>query len=141
MIENFNNIYLFFLYLVFLGLVSVYCFRMWFAPLGVLKEFNIGKEGTYLVRVIGTFVFAFLFMGIYILFRPTGPTGAWIFFNILFLTGTAQTLYDTAFYLKFFDRDTGAKNSMTDVLIGVFFMVGSIVLIVGLSDKIYAFSY
>ena len=141
MIENFNNIYLFILYLVFLGLVSVYCFRMWFAPLGVLKEFNIGKEGTYLVRVIGTFVFAFLFMGIYILFRPSGPTGAWIFFNILFLTGTAQTLYDTAFYLKFFDRDTGAKNSMTDVLIGVFFMVGSIVLIVGLSDKIYAFSY
>ena len=141
MIENFNNIYLFILYLLFLGLVSVYCFRMWFAPLGVLKEFNIGKEGTYLVRVIGTFVFAFLFMGIYILFRPTGPTGAWIFFNILFLTGTAQTIYDTAFYLKFFDRDTGAKNSMTDVLIGVFFMVGSIVLIVGLSDKIYAFSY
>ena len=141
MIENFNNIYLFILYVAFLGLVSVYCFRMWFAPSGVLKEFNIGKEGTYLVRVIGTFVFAFLFMGIYILFRPTGPTGAWIFFNILFLTGAAQTLYDTAFYLKFFDRDTGAKNSMTDVLIGVFFMVGSIVLIVGLSDKIYAFSY
>ncbi len=80
-------------------------------------------------------------MGIYILLRPTGPMGAWIFFNILFLTGTEQTLYDTAFYLKFFDKDTGAKNSFADVLIGVLLMVGSIVLIVGLSDKIYAFSY
>jgi len=113
---------------------------MWFSPLGVLKEFNIGKEGTYLVRVIGTFVFAFLFMGLYILFRPTGPTGAWIFFNILFLTGTAQVLYDTAFFFKFLDKDIGAKNSIVDVLVGLFFMIGSIVLIIGLSDKIYAFS-
>ena len=141
MIENFNNIYLFILYIVFLGLIGVYCFRMWFSPSGVLKEFNIGKEGTYLVRVIGTFVFAFLFMGLYILFRPTGPTGAWIFFNTLFLTGTAQALYDTAFYFKFLDKDTGAKNSIVDLFVGLFFMVGSIVLIIGLSDKIYAFSY
>jgi hypothetical protein len=113
---------------------------MWFSPSGVLKEFNIGKEGTYLVRVIGTFIFAFLFMGLYILFRPTGPTGAWIFFNILFLTGTAQALYDTAFFFKFLDKDIGAKNSIVDVLVGLFFMIGSIVLIIGLSDKIYAFS-
>ena len=141
MIENFNNIYLFILYIVFLGLIGVYCFRMWFSPSGVLKEFNIGKEGTYLVRVIGTFVFAFLFMGLYILFRPAGPTGAWIFFNILFLTGTAQALYDTAFYFKFLDKDTGAKNGIVDVLVGLFFMIGSILLIIGLSDKIYAFSY
>ena len=140
MIENFNNIYLFILYVVFLGLVGVYCFRMWFSPSGVLKEFNIGKEGIYLVRVIGTFVFAFLFMGLYILFRPTGPTGTWIFFNILFLTGAAQALYDAAFYFKFLDKDTGAKNSMVDVLVGLFFMFGSIVLIIGLADKIYAFS-
>ena len=140
MIENFNNIYLFILYIVFLGLVGIYCFRMWFSPSGVLKEFNIGKEGAYLVRVIGTFVFAFLFMGLYILSRPTGPTGAWIFFNILFLTGTAQALYDTAFYFKFLDKDAGAKNSIVDVLVGLFFMIGSIVLIIGLSDKIYAFS-
>ena len=140
MIENFNNIYLFILYILFLGLIGVYCFRMWFSPSGVLKEFNIGKEGTYLVRVIGTFVFAFLFMGLYILLRPTGPTGAWIFFNILFLTGTAQALYDTAFYFKFFDKDIGAKNSIVDVLVGLFFIIGSIVLIIGLSDKIYAFS-
>ena len=140
MIENFNNIYLFILYVVFLGLIGVYCFRMWFYPSGVLKEFNIGKEGTYLVRVIGTFVFAFLFVGLYILFRPTGPTGAWISLNILFLTGTAQALYDTAFYFEFFDKDIGAKNSIVDVLVGLFFMIGSIVLIIGLSDKIYAFS-
>tara|TARA_A100001011_G_scaffold296837_1_gene309436 strand:+ start:1403 stop:1744 length:342 start_codon:yes stop_codon:yes gene_type:complete len=113
---------------------------MWFSPSGVLKEFNIGEEGTYLVRVIGTFAFAFLFMGLYILFRPTGPMGAWIFFNILFLTGTAQAFYDTAFYFKILDKNTGAKNSLVDVIVGIFFLVGSIILIIGLSDKIYAFS-
>ncbi|MDC3081851.1 hypothetical protein OA385_05915 [Paracoccaceae bacterium] len=140
MIENFNNIYLLLLYMAFLGLIGFYCFRMWFSPSGVLKEFNIGEEGTYLVRVIGTFAFAFLFMGLYILFRPTGPMGAWIFFNILFLTGTAQAFYDTAFYFKILDKNTGAKNSLVDVIVGIFFMVGSIILIIGLSDKIYAFS-
>ena len=140
MIENFNNIYLLLLYMAFLGLIGFYCFRMWFSPSGVLKEFNIGEEGTYLVRVIGTFAFAFLFMGLYILFRPTGPIGAWIFFNILFLTGTAQAVYDTAFYFKILDKNTGAKNSLVDVIVGIFFLVGSIILIIGLSDKIYAFS-
>ena len=140
MIENFNNIYLLLLYMAFLGLIGFYCFRMWFSPSGVLKEFNVGEEGTYLVRVIGTFAFAFLFMGLYILFRPTGPMGAWIFFNILFLTGTAQAFYDTAFYFKILDKNTGAKNSLVDVIVGIFFMVGSIILIIGLSDKIYAFS-
>ena len=140
MIENFNNIYLLLLHMAFLGLIGVYFFRMWFSPSGVLKEFNIGKEGTYLVRVIGTFVFAFLFMGLYILFRPTGPMGAWIFFNILFLTGIARALYDTAFYFKILDKNTGAKNSLVDVMVGIFFVVGSIILIVGLSDKLYAFS-
>ena len=67
MIENFNNIYLFIIYLILIGLIGFYCFRMWFAPFGVLKEFSIGIEGTYLVRIIGTFAFAFFFMGIYIL--------------------------------------------------------------------------
>ena len=140
MIENFNNIYLLLLYIGFLGLIGMYCFRMWFSPLAVLKEFNIGKDGTYLVRVIGTFVLAFLFMGLYILFRPTGPMGAWIFFNILFLTGTAQALYDTAFYFKILDKSTGAKNSIVDIIVGAFSVLGSIILILGLSDKIYAFS-
>ena len=140
MIENFNNIYLLLIYIAFLGLISIYFLRMWISPSGVLKEFNIGREGTYLVRVIGTFAFAFLFMGFYILLRPTGPMGAWIFFNLLFLTGTAQFFYDMAFYLKILDTNTEAKNSLVDVIIGIFFVVGSIILITGLSDKIYAFS-
>ncbi len=140
MIENFNNIYLLLLYMAFLGLIGSYCFRMWFSPSGVLKEFNIGKEGTYLVRVIGTFAFAFLFMGVYILLRPTGPMGAWIFFNLLFLTGAAQAFYDTAFYFKILDKNIEAKNSLLDVFVGIFFVMGSIILITGLSDKIYAFS-
>ena len=140
MIDNFNNVYLLLLYMALLGLIGLYCFRMWFSPSGVLKEFNIGEEGIYLVRVIGTFAFAFLFMGLYILFRPTGPMGAWIFFNLLFLTGTAQCFYDMAFYFKILDRNTEAKNSLVDVIMGIFFVVGSIILITGLSDKIYAFS-
>ena len=67
--------------------------------------------------------------------------GAWIFFNILFLTGTAQALYNTAFYFKILDKSTGAKNSIVDIIVGAFSVLGSTILILGLSDKIYAFSW
>ena len=138
MIENFNNIYLFILYVVFLGLIGVYCFRMWFYPSGVLKEFNIGKEGTYLVRVIGTFVFAFLFMGYTYYLDPLDLQVLGYFST--FVSNWYCTSFIYAFYFKFIDKDIGAKNSIVDVLVGLFFVVGSIILIIGLSDKIYAFS-
>ena len=41
------------------------------------------------------------------------------------------------YQLKKIDTDTGAKNSITDLGINTFTLISSIILILGLSDKIY----
>ena len=138
MIDNFNNISYLTLFIVYICLIGFYVYRYLFDPIGLTKEFNTGKESVYLVRVIGTFVLFLFLMGIF-LFRPSGLSGTWIYFNLAFLLGLFQASYDTAFYFKLIDTNTGAKNSLIDVIVGVFFLLTSIILILGLSDKIYAF--
>ena len=140
MIDNFNNIFYLTLFIVYLCLIGFYVYRCLFDPIGLTKEFNTGKESVYLIRVIGTFVLSLFLMGIYILLRPSGLSGTWIYFNLAFLLGLFQASYDAAFYFKLIDTETGAKNSLVDVIVGAFFLLTSIILILGLSDKIYAFS-
>ena len=140
MLENFNNLFLLILYIVHIGLIGLYTFRCIFAPRGLAAEFNTGEDSIYLVRVVGTFALSIFLIGIYILFRSNGPTGTWVFFNLIFLLGLFQTLYDTAFYLRVIDKDIVAKNGLLDLVVGLFFVTSSIILILGLSDKIYAFS-
>ena len=74
---------------------------------------------------------------VYLIFRPNGPEGAWAYYNLIFLLGLILSIYDTTFYLKGIDTETGAKNSITDLIIGAFTLAASIILIIGLSDKIY----
>ena len=76
-------------------------------------------------------------MGVYILFRPEGPTGTWVYFNLLFLIGLFQAIHDTLFYFRIIDKDLESKNSLFDVGVGFFFAISNAILIWGLSDKIY----
>ena len=140
MLENFNNLFLLILYVVHIGLLGFYAFRCVVVPKGLAEEFNVGKDSIYLVRVIGTFALTIFLLGIYILFRPAGPDGTWIYFNMLFLLGLFQVVYDMAFYFRLVDKDISARNGLMDIVVGTFFVISSIVLIVGLSEKIYAFS-
>ena len=89
------------------------------------------------MRYVGTFIFGFVFMGIYILFRPNGPEGTWVFYNLFFLVATAQLIYDLMFYFKFIDKDIGAKNSIIDLTFSFAAFIISVILIYGLSNKIY----
>ena len=137
MIENFNNIYFLILHILITGLFGVYLVRIIFAPEGLVKEFNVDRSGIYLIRFVGTFAFGFLFMGIYLLFRPGGPEGAWVYYNLIFIIAAAQLLYESLFYFKLIDKDLEAKNSLTDLVLSVFMVVAPAILIWGLSDKIY----
>ena len=137
MIENFNNIYFLILHILITGLFGVYLVRIIFAPEGLVKEFNVDRSGIYLIRFVGTFAFGFLFMGIYLLFRPGGPEGAWVYYNLIFIIAAAQLLYESLFYFKLIDKDLEAKNSLTDLVLSVFMVLASAILIWGLSDKIY----
>ena len=78
MIESFNNIIFFILHILVTGLFGIYLVRIYFAPEGLVKEFNVDRSAIYLIRFIGTFAFGFFFMGIYIIFRPGGPEGTWV---------------------------------------------------------------
>ncbi len=137
MVENFSNIFYLIIHVLITGLFGVYLVRIYFAPEGLVKEFNVDRSAIYLIRFIGTFAFGFFFMGIYILFRPGGPEGAWVYFNLIFIIAVAQLVYESLFYFKLIDKDLEAKNSLTDLVISVFMVVASAILIFGLSDRIY----
>ena len=137
MIENFGNIFYLIIHVLITGLFGVYLVRIYFAPEGLVKEFNVDRSAIYLIRFIGTFAFGFFFMGIYIIFRPGGPEGAWVYFNLIFIIAAAQLLYESLFYFKLIDKDLEAKNSLTDLVLSVFMVAAPAILIWGLSDKIY----
>ena len=137
MIENFNNLLFLVLHLAIIGLLSIFLVRIFFFPQGIVKEYNVDQSGILPMRYVGTFIFGFVFMGIYILFRPNGPEGTWVFYNLFFLVATAQLIYVLMFYFKFIDKDIGAKNSIIDLTFSFAAFIISVILIYGLSNKIY----
>lgn len=137
MIENFNNLLFLVLHLAIIGLLSIFLVRIFFFPQGIVKEYNVDQSGILPMRYVGTFIFGFVFMGIYILFRSNGPEGTWVFYNLFFLVATAQLIYDLMFYFKFIDKDIGAKNSTIDLTFSFAAFIISVILIYGLSNKIY----
>ena len=137
MIENFNNIYLLVLHLLVTGLFGVFSYRALLAPYGMVKEFNMDESSIYIIRCFVTFIASFFLIGIYMIFRPNGPEGAFIYYNLIFLLGLFLFIYDLLFYFKKIDKNITAKNSITDIGINAFTLMSSIVLILGLSNKIY----
>ena len=137
MIANFNGIFYLILNVLILLLFTMYVFRILFAPAGLAKEFNMDKSSIFIIRYLGCFALAALLIGVYILFRPNGPEGTWVYYNFLFLVALVTLIYDFAYYFKLIDRDIGAKNSKMDLGFSIFLTVASALLITGLSDKIY----
>ena len=137
MIENFINIYFLILHILLTALFGVFTFRALFAPKGMASEFNMDNSSVYIIRIFGTFIASFFLIGIYMIFRPNGPEGAWVYYNLIFIIGVLMFIYDLLFYLKKIDTDTGSKNSIIDLGINTFTLISSIILILGLSDKIY----
>ena len=135
MIENFNGFFYLFLFILAIGLQGVYVFRIVFSPSGLIKEYNTGENSLYLARVLGVFIVPLFIMGLIILFR--GTVGTWVYFILSFMIGLCQLIYETAFYFKLVDKNISAKNSKLDIGIAIFFVIVSVILIYGLSDKIY----
>ena len=104
----------------------MYVLRIIFAPAGLAKEFNMDKSSIFIIRYLGCFALATLFIGIYILFRPNGPQGTWVFYNFLFLVALFNLIYDFAYYFKLVDKDIGAKNSKMDLGVSKFLTASSV---------------
>tara|TARA_B100000700_G_scaffold254978_1_gene287505 strand:+ start:105 stop:422 length:318 start_codon:yes stop_codon:yes gene_type:complete len=103
----------------------------------MVKEFNLGNNSIYIVRILGAFVSTFFLVGLYLIFRDVGPDGAWTYYSMFFVVGVVMLIYDAGFYFKLFDKNLDSKNSLIDIFISVFTIVASVILISGLADKIY----
>ena len=137
MIENFNNVFLLIMHCLLVLLSGIYTIRSLFFPMTMVKEFNLGNNSIYIVRILGAFVSTFFLVGLYLIFRDVGPDGAWTYYSMFFVVGVVMLIYDAGFYFKLFDKNLDSKNSLIDIFISVFTIVASVILISGLADKIY----
>ena len=137
MIENFNSVFLLIMHCRLVLLSGIYTIRSLFFPMTMVKEFNLGNNSIYIVRILGAFVSTFFLVGLYLIFRDVGPDGAWTYYSMFFVVGVVMLIYDAGFYFKLFDKNLDSKNSLIDILISVFTIVASVILISGLADKIY----
>ena len=118
-------------------LSGIYSIRSLLFPMTMVKEFNLGDNSIYIVRILGAFVSTFFLVGLYLIFRDVGPDGAWTYYSMFFVVGVVMLIYDAGFYFKLFDKNLDSKNSLIDIFISVFTIVASVILISGLADKIY----
>ena len=137
MIENFNSVFLLIMHCLLVLLSGIYTIRSLFFPMTMVKEFNLGNNSIYIVRILGAFVSTFFLVGLYLIFRDVGPDGAWTYYSMFFVVGVVMLIYDAGFYFKLFDKNIDSKNSLIDIFISVFTIVASVILISGLADKIY----
>ena len=137
MIENFNSVFLLIMHCLLVLLSGIYSIRSLFFPMTMVKEFNLGNNSIYIIRILGAFVSTFFLVGLYLIFRDVGPDGAWTYYSMFFVVGVVMLIYDAGFYFKQFDKNLDSKNSLIDIFVGVFTIVASVILISGLADKIY----
>ena len=135
MVENFDNIFYLILFLINLVALAFYGYLTAFNPKQLINDYEFGDDSIGAIRIVGTFVWAVLIIGIIILFR--GPEGAWIFFVFGLTVSVFQLLVDFGHRMKIIDSNYKVVNKTQDTIISIVFIVINVILINGLSDKIY----
>jgi len=135
MIENFNGIFYLILFLVNLAALGFYGYLTAFNPKQLINDYEFGDDSIGAIRIIGTFVWTILIIGLILLFR--GVEGAWIFFVFGLTVSIFQLLIDFSHRMKIIDSNYKVLSKTQDTVISVIFIVTNILLINGLSDKIY----
>ena len=135
MVENFDNIFYLILFLINLAGLGFYGYLTAFNPKQLINDYEFGDDSIGAIRIVGTFVWAVLIIGIIILFR--GPEGAWIFFVFGLTVSVFQLLVDFGHRMKIIDSNYKVVNKTQDTIISIGFIVINVILINGLSDKIY----
>ena len=137
MIENFDNVLFLILFLLNLLGLAYYAYLCILSPQTLISKFDLGERAVLPIRIIGTFIAPLIIIGIWILFRENGPEGCWIYFVMGVLISLFQVILDWAQRLKIIDGNLDNLNDTSDSIIGIIFLIIGIVLIYGLSDKIY----
>ena len=137
MIENFNNIYLFLLFV--LGCIltpGFYAFQLWEAN-GIFRRYNIDESATLVQRFAAAWPTAESLTGILIVFF--GSQGNWAFFILGLIVFSANLIYNTGAYFGFAftlgrDKYRVAPEAM---YASIFKVIVYLSLIIGLSDKLF----
>ena len=135
MVENFDNIFYLILFLINLAALAFYGYLTAFNPKQLINDYEFGDDSIGAIRIIGTFVWTILIIGLILLFR--GVEGAWIFFVFGLTVSIFQLLIDISHRMKIIDSNYKVLSKTQDTVISVVFIITNILLINGLSDKIY----
>ena len=125
----------FFAVLINLAALAFYGYLTAFNPKQLINDYEFGDDSIGAIRIGGTFVWAVLIIGVIILFR--GPEGAWVYFVFGLTVSVLQLLIDLGHRMKIIDSNYKVVNKTQDTIISIVFIVTNVILINGLSDKIY----
>ena len=135
MIDNFGSIFYLIIYIINLVGLAYYTYLTYLNPKQIINDYELGDDSIAIVRIVGSFVLSYIIIGIILLF--TTINGAWIYFVTGLMISSFQLLYDLGTRMKIVDSNYKVVNKSSDTIISVVFIVINIILISGLSDKIY----
>ena len=135
MVENFGSVFYLIIFIInLLGLIY-YAYLTYLNPKQLINDYQTGDDSIVMIRVVGSFVLSYVIIGIILLF--TSINGAWIYFVSGLMISSFQLLYDLGSRMKIIDSNYKVINKNSDTIIAVVFIVINVILISGLSDRIY----
>ena len=129
-----NTFYLIIFIINLLGLIY-YTYLTYLNPKQLINDYETGEDSIVMIRVVGSFVLSYVIIGIILLF--TSINGAWIYFVSGLMISAFQLIYDLGSRMKIIDSNYKVINKSSDTIIAIVFIVINVILISGLSDKIY----
>ena len=135
MVENFGSVFYLIIFIINLAGLGYYTYLTYLNPKQIINDYELGDDSIALVRIVGSFVLPYFIIGIIILFR--GVDGAWIFFVSGLLISSLQLSYDLGTRMKIFDTNYKVVSKNSDTFIAILFILINLILINGLSDRIY----
>jgi len=135
MVENFGSVFYLVIYIVNLLGLAYYTYLTYLNPKQLINDYELGDDSIVVIRVVGSFVLSYVIIGIILLF--TSIQGAWIYFVTGLMISSFQLLYDLGTRMNIIDNDYKVVNKTSDTIISIVFIVINVILITGLSDKIY----
>ena len=129
-----NTFYLIIFIINLLGLIY-YTYLTYLNPKQLINDYETGDDSIVFIRVIGSFVLAYVVIGVILLF--TSINGAWIYFVSGLMISAFQLIHDLGSRMKIIDSNYKVINKSSDTIIAIVFIVINVILISGLSDKIY----
>ena len=135
MVENFGSVFYLIIFIInLLGLIY-YAYLTYLNPKQLINDYETGEDSIVMIRVVGSFVLSYVVIGIILLF--TTINGAWIYFVSGLMISSFQLLYDLGSRMKIIDSNYKVINKNSDTIIAIVFIAINVILISGLSDKIY----